>query len=101
VKSIHGDEFEHDFGLMSLHSESYFFKNLVALHGYQNIYALHIGEQSHLTFGGFDPAFKADQAPEYLRSLGGSGNIITSNGMTFGQTQIDPQQPFELNFHSD
>jgi len=101
VKLAHEEGFGHEFGLMSLHPESYFFKNLVALHGYQNIYALHIGEQSHLTFGGFDPAFKADQAPEYLRSLGESGTTITSNSMTFGQAQIDPQQPFELNFHSD
>jgi hypothetical protein len=49
-------------GVLGISKGSEFFQNLLDTHHYANIFTVHIGKdgaKSHLTFGGFNPAYMA------------------------------------------
>ena len=77
--------------MIGISKNSDFFKNLLATGHYENVFSVHIGKdgaKSHLTFGGFNPAYMAtpDIPPSYFSNLSGNSWRIKTTGLMFGTT---------------
>lgn len=78
-------------GMIGISKNSDFFKNLLATGHYENVFSVHIGKdgaKSHLTFGGFDPAYMAtpNMPPTYFTNLLENNWKITTTSFMFGTT---------------